>query len=326
MTFVEGNPGQGKSFVTCAIAKSLSIGEPLHGESLRSPCNVLIFNYEDSIPQTIVPRLRAMGADTTKISAYKDPLSLDSDGQRNLENAIANRKPSIVFLDPLSAVLGAEIDMYKPNHVRPFMRMLSQMAEKHDCAIVVVRHLTKGGQDSPIYRGTGSIDFVGACRSAILVGSSPLDESQRALIHIKSNLGPIGESVGYKLDNGKFEWTGKSELRAEDLLTPHQSSDDRSALQEANEFLTDFLRLGAQGATKVMSEADARGISKATLRRAKKILKIKDIRVGEDGKKGGGSWLWKLPDLDAHGAHVNNLSTLITKPVNGQTDFQEGLI
>ena len=50
------------------------------------------------------------------------------------------------------------------------------MAEKHACAILAIRHLTKGGMLKPIYRGLGSIDFEAACRSVLMAGCDPGDE------------------------------------------------------------------------------------------------------------------------------------------------------
>jgi hypothetical protein len=325
-TIIEGDPGIGKSFITLAMATALSIGQPLPGSDESKLAKTLMFNSEDGLGDTLKPRLKAMGADDSNIYSYKIPLVLDDAGKRIIENAIRTIQPALVTLDPLSAVIGSDVDIYKANQVRPFMTFISQLAEKYNCAIVLVRHLTKGGKDSAIYRGSGSIDFVGACRSALLVGCDPDDRSNRALVHIKSNLAPFGDALGYRIDNGRFVWAGKSNLTASRILSPAAKEEDTSALTEAEDFLKEFLEMGAQSSQRVESNAEAKGISKATLRRASQAIGIVKIRQGEDGKRGGGKWIWRLPDLDAQDLRTENLSTLIPKPEIVSTLFETGVI
>ena len=63
-------------------------------------------------------------------------------------------------------------------------------------------HLTKSVRSKSIYRGMGSIDLTAAARSVVLVGTHP--EKGTGMCHIKSNLAPLGPSLGYTLDAGKF--------------------------------------------------------------------------------------------------------------------------
>ena len=48
----------------------------------------------------------------------------------------------------------------------------------------------------------------------------------------------------------------------------------------------------------IQSEAKAKGISTATLNRAKKEIEVVTYREGEPGRKGGGQWFWKMPKGD----------------------------
>lgn len=62
------------------------------------------------------------------------------------------------------------------------------------------------------------------------------------------------------------------------------------ALEEAKEFLRQTLADGAKPAAEVESAAEAAGISRATLMRAKKDMQI-------TSKREGNGWTWKLGSI-----------------------------
>ncbi|HVD00920.1 MAG TPA: helix-turn-helix transcriptional regulator [Candidatus Dormibacteraeota bacterium] len=67
-----------------------------------------------------------------------------------------------------------------------------------------------------------------------------------------------------------------------------------SALDEAVNFLTQALASGGKPAVAVDAEARAKGISPATLRRARQTLGVKARQQGEPGRRGRGSSWWEL--------------------------------
>ena len=82
-------------------------------------------------------------------------------------------------------------------------------------------------------------------------------------------------------------------MTVERLFAPHEGA---YVLNEAKAFLTELLAEEAVAAKEGFRGATARGISTATLNRAKSELHIVTYRAGELGKKGGGAWFWKLPE------------------------------
>ena len=79
LTLLEGDPGQGKSWIALAIAAALSVGRGLPGEDKTTlPSRVLVMTAEDGLDDTIRPRLDSMDADVTRIYACEsvDPLFL----------------------------------------------------------------------------------------------------------------------------------------------------------------------------------------------------------------------------------------------------------
>jgi len=135
---------------------------------------------------------------------------------------------------------------------------------------------------------------MGAVRTELLAGCSSKDQSLRALVHTKSNVGPKGLSLGYAIGaKGTFSWTGKSDLTQMDLLSPETSGERREAINEAKEFLTAALSQKPRLGCEVLEEGSQAGISKATLKRAKKELAIVSHKNGLSG-----GWEWSLPKGD----------------------------
>ena len=295
VTGFEGDPGIGKSFVALAIAAAESLGKGLPSVPETNPANVLICSAEDGLADTIRPRLDAMGANVDNIHAIKGHLSFDDNGLKVLESYIQVIDPELIIIDPLVAYLGSGVDIYRANEIRAVMAQLADLAEKHRTAILVIRHLTKGYQSKAIYRGQGNIDITAACRSVLLAGCNPQNHNERAFFHIKSNLAPMGPAMGYEINDGVFKWTGESKLTVSDILAS-EAIESSSVIEDAVSFLQDVLADGPVEVTQILNEAKQLCLSEKSVRRAKLRLDIVAKREGETGVRGGGVWLWELPD------------------------------
>lgn len=306
LTLLEGDPGVGKSWVALAIAAAVSLGRGLPGMEVGEPANVLLASAEDGLGDTIRPHLDAMGADARRIHAIDGPLTLDDTGFLSLESAIVAVRPALLVLDPLVAYLGGGLDIHRANEVRHVMARLARLAETHGLAELSVRHLTKGGALKPIYRGLGSIDFTAACRSVLLAGYAADSPQARGLVHIKSNLAPIGPPIGYELRDGHFYWTGESLLTAADILAADDGA-GASKLEAAIAFLQDVLADGPVPAVRVLNDSRGAGLAERTVNRAKAKLHVVTHRQGSTGKRGGGGFMWHLPgDLHCQDCHIED--------------------
>jgi putative DNA primase/helicase len=294
LTILEGDPGQGKSWLTAALAAGGSLGVGLPGVRAVAPFRSLLFTAEDGLADTLRPRLDAMGADCSLIRGFDDPLSLSApDDVATIENEIAESRALFVVLDPIVAFLGPRTDIYRANEVRALLAPLAKLAYRRGCGIVAVRHLNKAKVGRSIYAGQGSIDFTASARSVLLAGSAPDDPHQHALVHIKSNLAPCGSSCGYRIDDGRFCWTGESTLGACDLLAAEAPFGAANAEEEARAFLRATLSDGALPATAIRAAAREVGISERTLKRAKQREQVEVVRQGFGE---GSLWLWRYPD------------------------------
>jgi len=297
LTLLEGDPGQGKSWIAAALATAGSRGQGLPGAAPFAPFRSLIFTAEDGLADTLRPRLDLLGADCDAVLLHDQPLDLaEGDDFAEIEQALVEHRPRLVILDPIVAYLGAKTDAYRANEVRAILAPLARLADRHGCAVLAVRHLNKSRGSRSIYAGQGSIDFTAAARSVLLAGCGADDDAERALVHIKSNLAAVGPTLAYTIDEQGFRWAGASPLRASDLLAPEATGNDLSSLDEARAFLRSLLGAGPVATNEIWAAARQAGIAEHTLRRAKQL---EGIAARRQGYGPGGSWRWSLGGVPA---------------------------
>jgi hypothetical protein len=197
-----------------------------------------------------------------------------------------------VIVDPLTAFLSEKTDSYKDQDIRRALAPLAALAERTRAAILIVRHLNKAAGGNTLYRGGGSIAIIGAARSGLVIAQDPEDSERRILAANKHNLSRAAPSLAFSIEtapNGTacVSWRGTSTLSAGDILKEPTDPEQKSALSEAKEFLSQELEDGRVPAEQV--EKDARGaqISMRTLKRAKRQLGVKS-------RKQGDVWYWVL--------------------------------
>ena len=314
LTVLDGDPGLGKSTAALDISARISSASPLpDGTCTEYPADVIILSAEDSISDTIRPRLEAAGADISRIRVFRSvnegagsrPPELPSD-LNLLEALIAEDSAQLLVIDPLMAFLSGRIDSHRDQDVRRALHALSATADRTGVALVIIRHLNKAPGGSPLYRGGGSIGIIGASRSGLLVAPDPSDEQRRILAVTKSNLSEKAPSLAYRIvgdekhDCARIVWEGRSDLRAEDLLNPPKETKRDAAV----EFLEAALVGGPVLARELFERAETEGISEKTLRRAKNQLQVKAFRRGKEGHIGSGAWWWRISKmtnpLDGH--------------------------
>lgn len=306
LTLIEGDPGLGKSWITLALAAAVSVGNDLSGKQTRAAADVVIFNAEDGVADTLKLRLEkvaeSQGCDLRRISAFSGYVVFDEDGIACLERVLLVKRPKLTIIDPLVAFLGSKTDMNRANEVRAFMTRLGALAARFHCSIVCVRHLSKDAKNKAVYRGQGSIDFTAVARSVLLVACDPENKDIRGLIHIKSNLAEQGRSIGYRVDAEGFRWTGESQLTEQSIMSS-ASSFEPSEIDVAEEILRELLNGKPALVSEIYRLAEEHEVSERTMQRAKRNLGIKSRPEGETGKKGVAGWSWFFPDSSAPDLH-----------------------
>lgn len=137
------------------------------------------------------------------------------DGKTTL---VLNIAAKLLILDPIQAYLGGSMDMNRANEARDMTKKLAALAEKYQCAIVLVGHMNKAAGNKAAYRGMGSIDFFAVARSVLLVGRVEGEANIRAVVQIKNNLAAFGYPKAFELSEDGFQWLGDYEITADEVL------------------------------------------------------------------------------------------------------------
>lgn len=135
-----------------------------------------------------------------------------------LEEALAKTGAKVLILDPIQAYLGGGMDMNRVNEARDMTKKLGALAEKYQCAILLIGHMNKASGNKAAYRGMGSIDFFAVARSVLLVGRIEGEPNTRAVVQIKNNLAAFGHPKAFMLSETGFHWLGDYEITADEVL------------------------------------------------------------------------------------------------------------
>lgn len=288
ITIIQGDPGEGKTTLALRLAALLSKGEKLPCDDMeREPVKIIYQTAEDGLEDTIKPRLLDADADCTQIKVIDESEAVLNMLDERIEKAIVEVGARIIILDPIQAYVGANINMNNANEVRSVMSQLGKVAEKYDCAIILVGHMNKGMGNKSSYRGLGSIDFQASARSVLIVGRIKDKPQTRVVVQDKSSLAPEGEPIAFELDKETgFRWVGHYDISVDDLLCG-VSKEKKS--EQAEELILDMLNDGKYPQQAIEQKAKVIGISKRVLDEAKKTLGVKSVKEGN-------SWYWHVPD------------------------------
>lgn len=216
-TLIQGDNGSGKTAFMCAIAAHVSTGRPLLGIPIEGPGPVLILSVEDDLP-ILRGRIEANGGDLDKCYFLGNAADLTFNSP---EAAIQRCQAVMVIFDPFQAFLGAKVDMFRANEVRPVLAKLFDMCERNNCSCAIIAHMGKGGSDkSPVNRSLGSVDIPAAMRSILQLIRNPEKPEECIMVHIKCSNAPLGRGMSYTIgDRGGVTWNGFNDMTLDDLST-----------------------------------------------------------------------------------------------------------
>jgi len=320
ITVLAGNIGAGKSLLAIDIAARITRGRSWpdaddggEGKSRSGAGRVLFFSAED-IPADIIfwPRMRAAGADTTRVYLAHGVCREDDEGPTQpftladldvLEERIKTiGHLRLIVIDPIMSYVGAT-DANLDASVRTVMTPLADLAARHDVAVLCIMHLNKKTAEEAIYRVGGSMAWLAVARSAWLVGQDPecsKDPDRGVIAPLKCNIARRATSMGFRKEAVKvrglrgdqtcIKWTpGDAGVDADALLTREKRSPKKD---KAAAWLSGALAQGEQRASTLKSEAGAAGISEHTLERAADDL---GVTRGKKGFGKGAVTSWRLP-------------------------------
>lgn len=301
LTVIDGDPGTGKSQLTIDLAACLSKGRsmPLSQKTTkREPANSIILSSEDDAATVIGPRLDAAGANAKRIWNA----GIDSEPRQFpkhlswLEREIIERSAKMVVLDPFYGFLSIKIDSNSDHKIRAPLSALALIAHRTGAAIILIRHLNKKSDESPLYRGGGSIAITAHCRSAIILGRDPDDPDTRVMAMNRSSLGLSPQSLAYSIvsvendlgGSSRIRWTGPVDLAAGDIVGQKrkggQGQGRPSKMDEYVEHIQELLADGEMPSSELQKQVmDYNQISESTYKRARQQAGVKSRKKGFQG-------------------------------------------
>jgi len=329
-----GDPKKCKTTVLLDLLARISSGRGFPDGTITPEC-VMYLSGEDGREDTLAPRLIEAKADMKKVFLMNrffpsedehgvpngeglTPVSFPEHIEKIEQHIIANNV-AVFVADPITGFLSGRVQSHNDASTRKVLCELSAMAERTDCAVVLVRHLNKmSTEDKAIYRGGGSIAFSAAARTGFTIGADPTErgvqdgDPQRRYVMAchANNLGPeapsrafrkvvdpetITEESPYGITH--IEWCeGTVAVTADDLVRRQHKQKKSEAVEEAMDFLRAELRGGdARLSDTIEQKAQALKISAYALRGARRKLKI---IAGREHGSFGGPWTMRMPVND----------------------------
>tara|TARA_R110002049_G_scaffold305056_1_gene500970 strand:- start:5200 stop:6936 length:1737 start_codon:yes stop_codon:yes gene_type:complete len=321
ITLLTGDGGVGKSMLTCDMAARISNGGHFGDGAICPIGDCFFIGSEDGAEDTIRPRLDAAGANVDRIHLVRGPkpegeeYATAFDLSRHIGKLdrmlLQFPEAKLIVIDPIMDYLGATTNSDRATDVRRVLSPLRSLAERHEVAIAALNHLNKRAGTGSKSRSLGSGAFVQVARFEFRVVEDPDDTDRRLLLPVKNNLA-AAPGLAYRIESGSngagfAVWEEGTVDVSIGEVESDGGGEDRSAFQEAKEWLEMFLSDGAVKASEAKKKSRADGIADRTLARAKKKLSI----VTEKRDR---CWWWKLPKRDGDNGEdsPNNPETSFT--------------
>lgn len=329
VTLLAGREGIGKSTIAVDWAAQATTGR-LTG----TPMNVGYVVTEDSRAHTVVPRLKAAGANLKRVMFLdasvpddQDPTVrydavLDLPGDFGiLRQFITEQHVGLVILDAAKSVMSAKLDGNSDIAIRQFLEPMHRTAQDTGCTFIGLAHFGKKESADTGRLILGSSAWSQVARSVVSVAADK-ETGTVKVWNSKGNLAPrvrtfeaevvsatVATDDGRDAEVGVIRWGDESDEDGSALLAPDTDRDEADDRTEAEMWLEDYLTGHGEHPKKdVLREAQKAGLTVTrTLERAFKKL------GGTSTHKGFPRVAhWSLPGVATGGVASEGVATVAT--------------
>jgi len=327
-----GHPGDGKTFIMVDAAARVSTGRAWPDGSGKAPQgNVLMLSAEDGYRDTILPRLRAHGADLDRVYWIKGKkgslgrqskiLALDVD-HHLLEDKILELDAILTILDPTLSFTGKTINANAEVEVREFLGPLAELAERTGTALWGSMHYNKKQDLKTIQRVIGAMAWIGVPRSTMCVAERLNEPGTFDFAALKLNVARKPSILSYHIEDaypgsdiGKLVWH-------DELVDPYEPGTETTVPSELERAIALMEKLLPEYGDNVPGyptaelevQAKVEGISESTLERARS-------KRGVEAQKVGDAWYVWLPPTGHK--PPSKMDLLLHQPIS-LSDYGEG--
>ncbi len=311
LTLLAGAPASGKSALAINIIAAVTTGGAYPCREGSAPKGSVILVSPNGDPDVLVPRLKAAGADLSRVQILRDVPGPDGSRRFDLATDLPLLDAAVQTIKDLRVIVIDALNLPTGRDARratgALLDQLAAAAQVRDIAILTI--VQAAGSD----RGAHSAFFDaltdGAARAAFLIEPDPADEKRRLLLQVKNELAPDAGTLAFRI-NAHTTQQGQSAARVSFEPQYHSLSAREFRARQARGFnsaraeATEFMRslLGSARAIKISQiepAARAAGLLRANqaltqcrvLRDARMAMGLMLTRDGSDT----GDWVWAMP-------------------------------
>lgn len=309
LTLFGGRPAAGKSTTARWFAAGWTRGT-LSGCWEGKPVNVAYIATEEVWHHTVVPSLKAAGADLDRIFFYEQddgPKRIHSiDDEAAITELCTANDVRVVILDPFMGTITGDTDINRNNEVREYLDPWVRIAETIDGPVIGICHMTKAPTGDVVASITGSSAFgeVARCVFGFAVDREA-DDGTRVMSQAKNSAGfedlslayrigslPVTLDDGQTVDMARFELIGPTDKTVRDLLIAERGANTHSGSGDCAKWLKGYLTTHGRSLREdVMSAAAELGFSLHMARRAGFKVGVQTERTREVPPR----TYWSLP-------------------------------
>jgi KaiC/GvpD/RAD55 family RecA-like ATPase len=322
ITLFTGKPDSGKSLALLDFIARVSTGRDFADGSKNElgPRKILLAASEDDPVDTLIPRLKAAGADLTniriiegtvvamqkrkndKVTRRRENLNLKRDVKLLLETIKEMPDLSLLALDPMTSFLG-DADQNKDKEIRPIMDEITRVCNKSGITVVGIIHSNKRSDVDAVHKVSGAGSLAAAVRAVWGFSRDTKDKEVCHMAFVKGNLGKVKSGINYSIEDTHVDINGKSvgvpyilwgetiEEDADDLLKAERNNKDVKDTKSLIALALIRSMIPAK-AKDIYAKAEAEGLTIPTLKSAK--YKIEGIVT----EKRGNEWWWFVRGAD----------------------------
>ncbi len=326
-----GSPGSGKTQL--AINLAATIGQPGRlypcGRPNPEAGSTMMWSGEDSLTDTLIPRLIGAGCDLSKFHYISDVLTfnpeIDDESVRvpfnpaiHLEAIKLKLKVmdnvKLLIIDPIASMITG--DGNSNPQVRANLNPLVQLAHEFNIAILGIHHLTKGSADRPLHeRVSGSIALSALPRIVMFASQDPRENAPNKYVFgkVKANITTSNDGFSYDIkpimvSNSKcsiettvISWGKELDIPLHEVLNASKSSNQiapsLSKIQQAADLILVSLKKEPMSWLFLSSICEEHKISGRTAQTARDRLRSGNLIEIEYGKEWGRIAKWKLKTI-----------------------------
>ncbi len=300
INLLAGREGKGKSTVAASWA-----ARETHGGG-----TVLWIGTEESREHAVTPRLKASGADLSKVlffdvetagitTSLQLPLDLLA-----LEAAIVEHKITMIVMDPCKGLVPPDFRGNDDVAVRQYLEPIAALCARRNVVMIGLMHFGKREDSDSGKLILGSVAWSQVARSVISIAEDE-EAGTRIITNTKANYSPEAKSLEFRIvavdvttedgisTLGAVEWIGETTKDARDLLGGQDAGDEPGG-NPCQSFVYDYIyRQGGEAdAGEAIKAGRAAGFTEQEIKDARR--RHRKPRIVSRKASFGDGWVWAI--------------------------------